>query len=112
MTKPGGESRVIQAVIIFEAHDVVFTQIPATLNFDHDQIEQARIFQTVFVAGGDVGGFIGVHKKFAGVIDDLGNTAHHDPVLAAVMVHCRLRLAPALTSMRLILKPFPSSSTI
>jgi hypothetical protein len=30
-------------VVVFEAHDIVFTQITAALHFDQDQIDLARV---------------------------------------------------------------------
>ena len=46
------------AVGVFQAHDVVFAQVAAGLDFDHFQFHLAGVMQAVDLADGDVGGLV------------------------------------------------------
>jgi len=48
------------ARIHLESNNVVLTQVFPALHFDHDQADDARIFQAVLVSGRDKGRFVGV----------------------------------------------------
>src|SRR5690606_36362249 len=45
------------AIDILESHDIVFGQVRAALDFDEHQVDLARLFQAMLVAGRNEGGF-------------------------------------------------------
>lgn len=84
---PGIGDILDPAVHVLKTHDVVLAQVLAALHFDHHEIENARIFQAMHVAGGDVGGLVGPHEQLHVAVDHFSHAADNNPVLAAMVVH-------------------------
>lgn len=72
---------------ILEAYNIVFSQIIAALDLDHDQINDPWVFQAMLVPGRNKGGLVSVEHELAIVVENAGHAGYHDPVLAAVMMH-------------------------
>ncbi|MNJ50530.1 hypothetical protein D3C77_458050 [compost metagenome] len=75
------------AILITEAYDVVLTKVIATLHFNQDKVDHARIHQSMFVTCPDERGLIGVEHKLFGIINNYRRTTNNNPVLAAVVMH-------------------------
>ena len=74
-------------VVVLKANDVVFTQVAAALDFDHDQCFYSFVFKAVFVARRDVGGLVAFQVELFVAIQDTCVTTDNDPVFAAMVVH-------------------------
>lgn len=75
-------------VAVLKPDDVALPpQILPALHFNQSQFDHAGVFQSVAVADGNVGRFIGTHQEFLVAADHFGGVADHDSVLAAVVVH-------------------------
>src|SRR3954468_12296337 len=75
------------AVVVLQAHDVVFTHVVAALHLDQDQLDLARVLQAVAVAGGDIRRLVGVDQALALVVGDLRGAFDDYPVLASMVMH-------------------------
>ena len=80
-------NRCRATVDIFEALDIVLTQIAARLHFDDLQRDLARVAQAVHRGDRDVGGLVFAEQEHVVVTGDFGGAADHDPVFGAVVVH-------------------------
>jgi len=87
MTTINNLSTTRTTVNIVETNDIIFANVVSTLYFNQNQINDAGIFQTMLVAGGDEGGLIGIEHKLATFIDYISHAADDDPVLATMMMH-------------------------
>ena len=56
--EPNQAHRLDPSIYIVKTNNIILTQVFAALHFDHDEINNAGIFQSVFVAGGYVSGFV------------------------------------------------------
>ena len=75
------------AIIIFEADDVVPTEVIAGLHFDQLQIDGAWIAEPMLRTDWREYGFIGVNQFLDFAALDFGGAGDHDPMLGAVVMH-------------------------
>src|ERR1039457_244678 len=75
------------SINIVEAHNIILGKKIPALHFDHDQFGHALIFEPVFVAGRNKGGFVDIDKELFLANHDLSYPVNHDPVFAAMLVH-------------------------
>ena len=88
-------------IIILDANDIVLAEIAPGLNLDQLQQNLARIFQPVDGADRDVDRFVLVDDLNQFVHGNLRGTAHHDPVLGAMVMLLQREPATGFTVMRL-----------
>ena len=75
------------AVTVFQANNIVFTEVLPALYFDHDQVDQAGVFYPMAMTCRNECGFIGVDQKHFVAIGDLCHAVDDNPVLTSVMMH-------------------------
>src|SRR5260370_41652163 len=75
------------AILVIEAHDVVFADVITALNLDHHQGIRAGIFQAVPRFQRDKSRFIDLYRINALAVGDARRAADHHPMLAAMSVH-------------------------
>ena len=83
-------------IIVFEADDVIFTEIFAALHLDDDQRNHSGVLQAVGHSHGNEGGLVNVVGGFVVAARYLGGSGHYDPVLAPVMVHLKRQPLPGV----------------
>src|SRR6185369_9316566 len=73
-------------IVIIKAHDIVFTQIFATLDLNYHKRNPARIFEAMVLADRNKGRLIDINNLLTVTAGNKGGAGHHDPVFATVMV--------------------------
>src|SRR5690349_10742119 len=97
-SRPAARSAVLAftTITIFEAHDVILTQVGARLHFNDVQRNLARVFDAVLGAQGNVGGLIFLQQESLLPSRNPRCARHHYPMLGTVMMelqrHARTRL--------------------
>src|SRR5512142_1106384 len=100
------------AVVVLEAHDVVFAKVRARLHLDDLQRHLARVGEAVRFAERDVGALVLAEQELFLTACHFCRAAHDDPVLGAVVVHLQAQAGAGVDQDALDLEAWPGVDAV